>query len=479
MPESLQNHPDGRPRIAVILAAGKGTRMRSDLPKVLHPVAGRPMLQWVIEAARGAGCERILIIVGHGADTVRSSVQGDDIDFVLQAEQLGTGHALAQVESHVDGNATLVVLSGDVPLVTPSTLDALLQAAENSWGSMAVAELAEPGSLGRVMARGEAPDRGEALERIVEASDASPEELACRLTNSGLYALPAPHIFDYLRRLSNDNAKGEYYLTDALGDAAGDQQDLQLVRLEDPSEGFGVNTRRDQARVHRRLLDRTIEQLMDDGVTILEPARTSIEPGVRIGPDTVIHPEVSLLGHTVIGGGCVVHQGSIIRDSVLADDVTIEAYSIVDQAEVASQCTVGPFARLRPASVLLKGSRVGNFVELKKTRLGEHSKASHLTYLGDTTVGSHSNIGAGVVTCNYDGVAKHRTTIGDGVFIGSDTMLVAPLTVEDGATTGAGSVITQDVEAGSLAVGRARQRNIEGWAERKRKPKAETKPDPS
>ena len=464
MPKSQKQPSSATSRVAAILAAGKGTRMRSALPKVLHPVAGRPMLQWVVESARSAGCDRILIIVGHGADQVRSAVQGEDITFVEQAEQLGTGHALAQVEPHLDGDSLLLVLSGDVPLVTAATMDALFAAAEAGWGSMAVAELDEPGSLGRVLAQ-----QG-ALERIVEASDASPEELRCRLINAGLYALPSPAIFDFLRRLGNDNAKGEYYLTDALGAAAADGRSLRLVTLDDPSEAFGINNRKDQARVHRRLIERCQEELMDSGVTLLEPERTSIEPGVRIGPDTVIHPQVSLSGHTEIGRGCVIHQGAIIRHSKIADGVIIEAYSIVEQADIASECTVGPFARLRPASVLLTGARVGNFVEIKKTQLGEHSKASHLTYLGDATIGAHSNIGAGVVTCNYDGVAKHRTDIGDGVFIGSDTMLVAPVQVGDGATTAAGSVITQAVPAGSLGVGRARQRNIDGWAERKRQP---------
>ncbi len=472
MPESQKQDLTPPTRVAAILAAGKGTRMRSSLPKVLHPVAGRPMLQWVIDSARAAGCERILIIVGHAADEVRAAVEGDDIHFVEQTEQLGTGHALAQVEPHVDDASLLLVLSGDVPLVTPATLDSLLNAAQAGWGAMAVAELEEPGSLGRVLARHGADDRHGTLDRIVEASDASPDELRCRLINAGLYALPAPAIFDFLRRLDNDNAKGEYYLTDALGDAANNGRALHLVTLEDASEAFGINTRKDQARVHRRLIERCHEALLDSGVTLLEPARTSIEPGVRIGPDTVIHPQVSLSGNTEIGQGCVIHQGAIIRDSKIADGVIIEAYSLVDRADIASECTVGPFARLRPASVLLKGARVGNFVEIKKTRLGEHSKASHLTYLGDAIIGANSNIGAGVVTCNYDGVAKHQTDIGDAVFIGSDTMLVAPVQVGDGATTAAGSVITQSVPAGSLAVGRARQRNIDDWAERKRRSKS-------
>jgi bifunctional UDP-N-acetylglucosamine pyrophosphorylase/glucosamine-1-phosphate N-acetyltransferase len=449
-----------RTRVAVILAAGKGTRMRSSTPKVLHRVGGRPMIQWVAEAARQSGCELIVVVVGHGSEMVREAVSAADVRFVLQEEQLGTGHALAQAESAIAGPSTLLVLSGDVPLVSPSTLDALAAEAEAGWGAMAVAELEKPGSLGRVIAA-----EGDCLERIVEAADASPEELTCRLVNAGIYALPS-EIFDDLRRLDPSNAQGEYYLTDALGAAAGRGDAVSLHRLEHFEEAFGVNDRRDLARVHRVLLDRHLEELMRGGVTILEPARTSIEPTVKVGADTVIHPEVSLEGETRIGEGVVLQQGVWMRNTRVGDGVLVKAYSLLEDAEVAPDCIVGPFARLRPAAVLLEGARVGNFVELKKTRLGKGSKVSHLTYLGDSEVGEQANIGAGVVTCNYDGKNKHRTTIGDGAFVGSDTMLVAPVSVGPGATTGAGSVITQDVPEGALAVGRARQRNIPDWKRR-------------
>ncbi len=456
-----QNSRDGD-LVAVVLAAGKGTRMRSQLPKVLHPVAGKPLIEWVLQAARDSGCQRIAVVVGHAADEVQAAIpDADDLLWVRQEEQLGTGHALAQVEPHLDTDARLLVLSGDVPLVSSSTLGRLAAAAASGWGAMAVAELPEPGSLGRVLAR-----PGGGLDRIVEAADASPEELAVKLVNAGIYALPAPAIFARLRALETDNAKGEYYLTDALGAAAADGREVALVALDEPSEALGVNDRRDLARVHATLLRRHAEQLMESGVTILDPERTAIEPSVCVDGDTVIHPGVSLMGDTRIGRGCVLHQGVWIRDSTLADSVQVEPYSVLDGAEVASGCTVGPFARLRPASVLLSGSRVGNFVELKKTRLGAGSKASHLTYLGDTTVGDGANIGAGVVTCNYDGVDKHRTEIGDGAFVGSDTMLVAPVRVGADAVTGAGSVVTHDVPDEALAVARARQKNIADWPKR-------------
>jgi bifunctional UDP-N-acetylglucosamine pyrophosphorylase/glucosamine-1-phosphate N-acetyltransferase len=446
-------------RVAVILAAGKGTRLRSALPKVLHRAAGRPLLAWVIEAARQAGCGRILVVVGHGAEQVREEITGEDLGWVIQAEQKGTGHALQMAEAELAWTpSTVLVLSGDAPLVTPATLEALADAAAAGWGALAVAELDEPGSLGRVLAK---PDGR--LDRIVEAADArrnEPETLKVRQVNAGLYALPAPEIFEYLRKLTTDNAQGELYLTDAVAGAANDGRPVAIVPLADANEALGVNNRAELAQVHRRLVDRHLDELMADGVTILEPSRTTIEPGVRVGADTVIYPEVSLSGHTTVGPGCTLHQGAWLRNSTLGEGVTVEPYSVLDGAVVEGGCRVGPFARLRPASHLLEGARVGNFVEVKASELGAGSKVGHLSYVGDATVGAGANIGAGVVTCNYDGVRKHRTEIGPGAFVGSDTMLVAPVRVGDGATTAAGSVITKNVPEGALAVGRVRQKNL-------------------
>ncbi len=465
--------PPPRPRLAVILAAGKGTRMKSALPKVLHRAAGRPLLAWVLDAARAAGCERILVVVGHGHERVREEIQGSDLVWVLQEEQKGTGHALAQVEGEVRGEATLLVLSGDVPLTAPSTLDALAAAAEAGWGAMAVAELAEPGSLGRVLV-----DESGEFRKIVEARDAPPEELAVRRINAGIYALPAPDVFEDLRRVRTDNAQGELYLTDAVTNAAADGRAVKLVTLADPDEALGVNDRADLARIHRLLLDRHLLLLMQSGVTILEPARTAIAPGIRVGEDTVIHPGVSLLGHTSLGRGCVVHQGCWLRDTAVGDGVEIAPYSVLDGAEVGDGCRVGPFARLRPASRLLQGARVGNFVEIKGSEIGAGAKVNHLAYVGDATVGEGANLGAGVVTCNYDGVAKHPTEIGPGAFIGSDTMLVAPVKVGAGAATAAGSIITKPVPDGALAVGRVRQKNLEGWAGGLRRRRGAKKEEP-
>ncbi len=448
-------------RIAVILAAGKGTRMRSQLPKVLHCAAGRPLLAWVIDTARAAGCEKILVVIGHGAEQVKAAIRdpAGDIEWVHQTEQKGTGHALAQAEPFVQGDATLLVLSGDVPLVTSKTLEQLAADAAAGWGAMAVADLDQPGSLGRVLA---GPYGG--LRKIVEAADATPEELSVKKVNAGLYALPAPAVFDSLREVRTDNAQGEIYLTDAVTNAANDGHLVQLVPLPDPSEALGVNTRAELARVHRVLIDRHLAKLMDEGVTILEPSRTTVEPGVRVGVDTVIHPEVSLVGRTVIGAGCTLRPGVWIQDSTLGERVTVEPHSVLDGAEIGDGCRVGPFARLRPASHLLEGARVGSFVEVKASELGPGSKVNHLAYVGDARVGAGANLGAGVVTCNYDGRSKHATEIGPGAFIGSDTMLVAPVNIGEGASTAAGSVITKDVPAGALAVGRVRQKNLEGRA---------------
>jgi bifunctional UDP-N-acetylglucosamine pyrophosphorylase / glucosamine-1-phosphate N-acetyltransferase len=379
----------GGKRVAVVLAAGKGTRMRSRLPKVLHRAAGRPLLAWVLDAARAAGCERILVVVGHGWEQVRAEIGGGggDLTWVVQDEQRGTGHALAQVEGHVAGPAPLLVLSGDVPLVSAATLERLLAAAATGWGAMAVADLPHPGGLGRVIARGAGDDRrgeeetpgaggagelperavetagagqGELLERIVEAADATPAELALRTINAGLYVLPAPEVFSYLAALAPANAQGELYLTDALTAAAAAGRRIELVRLAEPREAQGVNDRRELAAVHRRLLDRHLDALMRSGVTVLEPGRTAVEATVCIGEDTVLHAGVSLLGRTTVGAGCVLSQGVWVRDSTLGDRVTVEPFSVIDGAEVGSGCHVGPFAHLPPASRLLPGARVGS-----------------------------------------------------------------------------------------------------------------------
>ena len=458
---------DSLRRVAVVLAAGKGTRMRSERPKVLHEAGGRPLLAWVLDAARQAGCAPIAVVVGHRADEIRRAFAADaDLVWIEQKEQRGTGHALAQAAATVDGAALLLVLSGDVPLLRAETVVRLAEEAESPggcWGAMAVATVAHPGALGRVERDGEGR-----LARIVEAKDANPRELALSTVNSGLYALRAPEIFDELARLSPDNAQGELYLTDAVTRCAHSGRPVALVEPTDAEEASGVNDRVELARVHRLLVERKLRQLALDGVTVLEPARTTVDAGVAVGADTVVHPDVTLLGATTIGRGATIGVGAWLRDSTVGEGAAIEPYSVLDGATVGARCRVGPFARLRPGAVLKEMARVGNFVEIKQATLGEGAKANHLAYVGDAEVGAGANLGAGVVTCNYDGVAKHRTKIGAGAFVGSDAMLVAPVEIGDGAVVGAGSVITKDVPAGALAVERSPQRNVEGWSARRR-----------
>ncbi len=465
MPRSADS---SQPPAAVVLAAGQGKRMKSELPKVLHEVAGQPMLARVLAAARAAGCAPVVVLVGHGAEAVRRAFAGDgELRWVVQAEQRGTGHALAlAAEALAAEQRTLLVLSGDVPLVRPETLGRLLAATAGAWGAMAVATLAEPGRLGRVLAKGDG-----SLDRIVEAADATPEELTIRRVNAGLYALPAPAIFDYLARLRPTNAQGELYLTDALGAASADGRRIALVELEDPEEALGVNDREDLARVHGLALARKARDLMASGVTLLAPERIAVEPEIEVGSDSVLHADVTLRGATRIGARAVIGQGACLVDTAVGDGAVIEPYSVLDGARVGAGCRVGPFARLRPGAVLEAGAKVGNFVEVKNARLGAGAKANHLAYVGDAEVGARANLGAGVVTCNYDGVAKHKTEIGERAFVGSDTMLVAPVKVGAGATTGAGSVITRDVPDGALAVERSAQRTLPGW--NRRRPRAQ------
>ncbi len=456
----------GNGPVAVVLAAGQGTRMRSSTPKVLHRVLGRTLLEWVFEAARASGCRRIVCVIGHQADRVRESTPGDGVDWVVQEEQRGTGHALAQARPAVErlGPSRVLVLSGDVPLVTPATLESLIDAGTEGWGSMAVADLEDPGSFGRVIER---PDG--TLKRIVEAADADAEELAIRTVNAGTYVLPVPEIFSELERLRPDNAQGELYLTDALTAAARGGAGIRLQRLADTAEALGVNRRADLTRAREAFSRRRAQELQDAGVTVWDPDRLWIEPSVEVGADTEIHAGVTLCGRTRIGEGCVLHPGVWVRDSVIEDGVVLEPHSVLDGAEVETEARVGPFARLRPGTVIGPASKIGNFVEVKNSRLEAGVKAGHLAYLGDAQIGPGANIGAGTVTCNYDGENKHRTEIGSGAFVGSDTMLVAPVRLGDEAVTAAGSVITADVPDGGLGVGRARQRTIDGWAERKKR----------
>jgi bifunctional UDP-N-acetylglucosamine pyrophosphorylase/glucosamine-1-phosphate N-acetyltransferase len=451
----------------VILAAGKGTRMKSALPKVVHPLAGRPIIEHVLSTARGLNAASTVLVVGHEAEQVRSALAAyPDLHFVVQSPQLGTGHALLQTEPVLGARAgTVLLLYGDVPLLRTSTLEQVLERHQFTRAAATVltAERENPDGYGRIVR-----DEAGRIARIVEERDASTEERAIREVNSGIYAFSLEHLFEALRGLATDNAQGEYYLTDLVAAYRRRGLTVETLKLDDDAELRGVNSRVDLADLTRVMFDRTRRSLMLSGVTLEDPATAYIEDGVEIGEDTVIGPGVRIGGATVIGRRCRIHAGCRITSSRIADDVTVLDHSVIISSEVGAGAALGPFAHLRPESVVGANAHVGNFVELKKTKLGAGAKANHLAYLGDAVIGERTNIGAGTITCNYDGARKHQTTIGDDVFIGSDSQLVAPVTVGSGAYVAAGSSITEDVPPDSLAVARARQTTKPGWAATRR-----------
>jgi bifunctional UDP-N-acetylglucosamine pyrophosphorylase / glucosamine-1-phosphate N-acetyltransferase len=445
----------------LILAAGKGTRMKSARPKVLHQVAGAPMIDYVLAAAAALGAATRTVVVGHEADQLRKALAPHaDLRFVLQEPQLGTAHAVRQAEPLFSGvKGTLVLLSGDVPLLSVETLRALLARHEESGAAATVltAVAEDPSGYGRIVRE------GDEVLKIIEDRDASPSERAIREINSGVYAFDLEPLFPALALVASNNAQREYYLPDLVAIYRRAGRSVAALAIGRPEETLGINTRAELAAMSARVWHARRVALMASGVTLEDPATVYLDAGVTVGPDSVIRPGVSLLGRTAIGARAVIHSGVRIVDSVLADDVTVLDHCLVAGAHIAEGVSVGPFAHVRPGSEICAGARVGNFVELKKTRLGAGSKASHLAYLGDATIGEKVNIGAGTITCNYDGVTKNRTVIEDGVFIGSDTQLIAPVTIGRGAYVAAGSSITADVPAGALGIARGRQENKEGW----------------
>lgn len=447
---------------AIVLAAGQGTRMRSRLPKVLHALAGRPLLQHVLDAAAAAGVCRRHVVIGHGGEQVRQQIADDSIQWVAQREQLGTGHAVLQALPAVPDEATVLVLYGDVPLVRPETMRLLLGAAAAGPALLSVF-LPEPAGYGRIL---RAPDGS--LLGIVEHKDATPEQREIRETNTGLLACPAGILRDCLQRCGNDNAQGEYYLTDVIALAVADGRPVSAVVAEDPHEVAGINDRVQLAALERVVQRRQAEDLMRGGVTLADPARIDVRGTLDCAADVQIDINCLFEGHVRIAEDVRIGPNCLIRDSEIGPGSVIEANSIVDQAVLGSGVQIGPFARLRPGTELATRSKVGNFVEIKKTRLGIGSKANHLSYIGDAEIGDGVNIGAGTITCNYDGVNKHRTVIEDGAFIGSDTQLVAPVTVGRGAVIGAGTTVTRNVAPDSLATSRARQSEVAGWPSRRR-----------
>ncbi len=441
----------------VILAAGQGTRMRSALPKVLHPVAGKSMLGHVIDKARALQPKAIHVVIGHGAELVRERLQAADLNFVVQAEQLGTGHAVAQALPALSAERVLI-LYGDVPLIETATLERLLTQVTEQQLALLTVDLADPTGYGRIIR-----DDAGVVRAIVEQKDASPAQRLICEGNTGILAVPAKRLADWLGRLSNSNAQGEYYLTDVIAMAV---DDGLLVATEQPATAMevqGANDRMQLAELERHYQQQAARNLMSQGVTLCDPARFDQRGEVTAGRDVLIDINVILEGRVVIEDGVQIGPNCVIKDSTLRKGAVVKANSHLDGAEMGEGSDCGPFARLRPGSVLGSKAHVGNFVEMKNTVLGDGAKAGHLSYLGDAQIGARSNIGAGTITCNYDGANKFKTTLGEDVFIGSNASLVAPVNIGDGATTGAGSTISQDVPAGSLGVGRAKQRNIDGW----------------
>jgi bifunctional UDP-N-acetylglucosamine pyrophosphorylase/glucosamine-1-phosphate N-acetyltransferase len=441
----------------VILAAGQGTRMRSALPKVLHPVAGKSMLGHVIDTARQLQPKSIQVVIGHGAEAVRERLAADDLNFVLQSEQLGTGHAVAQALPALSAERVLI-LYGDVPLIEVETLQRLLQQVGPRQLGLLTVDLLDPKGYGRIVRDDQA-----VVQAIVEHKDATPAQRAICEGNTGILAVPGSLLGDWLGRLSNSNAQGEYYLTDVIAMAVADGLVVATEQANDEMEVLGANDRMQLAQLERHYQQRAARRLMAQGVTLRDPARFDVRGEVTVGRDVLIDLNVILEGRVVIEDNVQIGPNCVIKDSILRQGAQVKANSHLDGAELGEGSDCGPFARLRPGSVLGAKAHVGNFVELKNAWLGEGAKAGHLSYLGDAEIGARSNIGAGTITCNYDGANKFKTVMGEDVFIGSNSSLVAPLVLGDKTTTGAGSVITADVPANTLAVGRAKQRNIDGW----------------
>ena len=455
------------PLTVVVLAAGLGTRMKSRKAKVLHRAGGRYLIEHVLRTARAlAPPERTFVVVGHQSADVRAAIQTPGIGFIEQTEQKGTGHALmvaADTLSWLGGQ--LVILYGDCPLVRPQTLEGLVAAQQSSdaAGVILTAVMDDPTGYGRVLR-----DRDGQVTGVVEQRAGTPEQLAIREANMGLYCYRAAPFWRHIQDLRPDNPAREYYLTDMVEILHRAGHAISAFRIDDPREVLGINDRAELAVVDRLLRERKVRELMLAGVTIEKPETVTVDPDVTIGMDTIVEPFAQILGYTTIGENCSIGACSIVRDSELADEVEVGQFTIIGTSRLERGAHAGPYARLRMENHLAAGAHVGNFVELKKTRLGAGSKAMHLAYLGDSEIGAHVNVGAGTITCNYDGTRKHRTRIGSGAFIGSNSTLVAPVEVGEGAYLAAGSVITTDVPADALGVGRARQVNKEDWARKRR-----------
>ncbi|WP_372994381.1 bifunctional UDP-N-acetylglucosamine diphosphorylase/glucosamine-1-phosphate N-acetyltransferase GlmU [Marinobacter sp.] len=451
------------PLHVVILAAGQGSRMKSALPKVLHPIAGRPMLHHVIATAKQLGAKKIHTVIGHGADKVREATDEASVNWVTQSEQLGTGHAVAQALPDLPADARVLVLYGDVPLTRHETLESLVGTLDDNTLGLLTVTMDNPQGYGRIVRNAEGD-----VQSIVEQKDASTEQQTIREVNTGILAVSAKHLKSWLPTLSNSNAQGEYYLTDIIAMAVAQGLRVSVSQPENPYEVQGVNNRLQLAELERWFQRQQADRLMTEGATLADPARVDVRGDLSIGNDLWIDVNVVFEGKVSLGSNVSIGPGCVIKDASIADGTEIKANSVIESATIGANAQIGPFARIRPGTELAANTKVGNFVETKKAIVGEGSKINHLSYVGDATLGRNVNVGAGTITCNYDGVNKYRTVIGDGVFVGSNTSLVAPVTIEAEATIGAGSTITRDVAENELAVARGRQRNISGWEKPKK-----------
>ena len=448
----------------IVLAAGRGTRMKSDLPKVLHPIGGKAMVACVLDTARQLGAERIHVVVGHGASQVSDAVSAPDVEIYVQSEQLGTGHAALQAAPSCQADSKVLVLFGDVPLLSAGVLADVVSAAETQ-PTLLAATLEDPTGYGRVIRSSEG-----SFARVVEQKDGLPHELEVTEVNTGVLAARGSELVAWLGQVKNDNAQGEFYLPDVLSLALRDGKKVSVVVTDKSNEISGVNDRAQLEaleRVHQR---QKADELMAAGVHVMDASRLDIRGSLACGTDVVLDANVLIEGEVRLGNHVVIEANCVLKDCVIGDGTVVRAFTHIEGAVVAAHCQVGPYARLRPGADLGDGAKVGNFVEVKNSTLGAGAKANHLAYVGDATVGAGSNIGAGTITCNYDGANKHRTELGENVFIGSNSTLVAPLTVENDGFVAAGSTVTSKVGESQLAVGRAKQRNIDGW-KRPEKPK--------
>ncbi len=442
---------------AVVLAAGKGTRMYSNMPKVLHTLAGKPMAKHVIDTCAGLGAQHIHLVYGHGGEQMQQVLKNTSVNWILQAEQLGTGHAVGQASPKFADDEKVLVLYGDVPLISAETIESLLDAQPTGGIALLTVVLDNPTGYGRIV-RKNGP-----VVAIVEQKDATEEQKLINEINTGVMVATGGDLKRWLSGLNNDNAQGEYYLTDVIAAAHDEGRAIEAVHPVNPIEVEGVNNRVQLARLERAYQSIQAEKLLEQGVMLRDPSRFDLRGELQCGTDVEIDVNVIIEGSVSIGDNVVIGAGCVLKDCEIDDNTIIRPYSVIEGATVGEECTVGPFTRLRPGAELKNDAHVGNFVEVKNGTIGEGSKANHLTYIGDAVIGQRSNIGAGTITCNYDGANKHKTIIGDDVFVGSDTQLVAPVTVGDRATIGAGATVTRNIGEGELVITRARERRIPNW----------------